>query len=238
MQEMMTETEKKELEKERFELALERIEQIPNEKKCADKYQDYFEKMAEFVLFMKKTWDFVADGSLYKVSLEELQNHNKELYADIIPENYEKSYANPAYAAECFGKEMGQLLSFVYAELRSMIAAAYEQSLTDMVIRMELLLEIYQAFLSAAEDCENGQAVPEYETLRQIAYWYVSDYYEIETYERVAGLLLPEKDFATKIIMESDLSDIRYLYYYGEYVTENEIRTAKHMTELSAERHV
>ena len=116
-----------------------------------------------------------------------------------------------------------------------MIAAAYEQFLTDMVIRAELLLEIYQAFLCVAEDCENLQELPEYEELRQIAYWYVSDYYETESYERVAGLLLPQKDFATKIILESDLSDIRYLYYYGEYVTENEIRTAKHMTELSAE---
>lgn len=232
---MMTETEKAELEKERFMLALERIAQIPNEKKCAEKYQNYFEKMAEFVLLMKKTWDFVADGSLYKASLEELQKHNRELYEDILPENYEKSYANPTYAAECFGKEMGQLLAFIYAELRSMIAAAYEQFLTDMVIRAELLLEIYQAFLCVAEDCENLQELPEYEELRQIAYWYVSDYYETESYERVAGLLLPQKDFATKIILESDLSDIRYLYYYGEYVTENEIRTAKHMTELSAE---
>ncbi len=245
MQEIMTETERMELEKERFELALERVEEIANDKQCAEKYQKYFEKMADFVLLMKKTWDFVADGSLYQASLEELQKHNKELYEDILPENYERSYANPAYAAACFGKEMGQLLSFVYAELRGMIAAAYEQSLTDMVIRMELLLEMYQAFLCEAEAEEEKeekgasamqeQATPEYETLRQIAYWYVSDYYETQSYERVAGLLLPEKDFAAKIIMESDLSDIRYLYYYGEYVTENEIRTAKHMTELSAE---
>lgn len=237
MQDIMTETEKTELEKERFALAMERIAQIPQEKKCAQEYQDYFNRMAEFVLLLKKTWDFVEDGSLYRASLEKLQKHNRELYEDILPGNYEKSYANPTYAANCFGKEMGQLTAFVSAELRGMIAAAYEQSLTGMVIRAELLLEIYQAFLCAAEEAEEGQgsAVPDYEELRQIAYWYVSDYYEIETYERVAGLLLPQKDFATKIIMESDFSDIRYLYYYGEYVTENEIRTAKHMTELSEE---
>ena len=27
-------------------------------------------------------------------------------------------------------------------------------------------------------------------------------------------MLLPERDFAARIIMESDLSDLRYLYYY------------------------
>ena len=35
--------------------------------------------------------------------------------------------------------------------------------------------------------------------------------------------------------MESELSDIRYLYYYGEYVSENEIRTAKHLAALPGE---
>ena len=230
MQENRTTSEKEELERERFALASQRIAQIPEENGCTEAYRDYFVKMAEFVLLMKNTWDFVADGSLYRASLEELQKRNRELYADILPENYDHSYANPAYAAERFGGSLGQLLSFVCAELRGMIPAAYEQSLYGMVIRMELLLEIYQAFLAAAEE-ENG--IPSPEAIRQIAYWYVSDYYETESYEKVAGLVLPERDFATKIVMESDLSDLRYLYYYGEYVTENEIRTAKHLTEVS-----
>ncbi len=231
MQEIMTETEKIELEQERFALALERIAQIPEEKRCEKSYQDYFDKMAAFLLQMKEEWDFVESGNLYRASLEELQKHNRELYADILPGNYEKSYANPTYAAECFGKDMGQLLSFLYAELRGMISAVYEQRLTGMVIRMELLLEVYQAFLCAAEE----NTIPDYDALQEIAYWYVSDYYETESYERTADLLLPERDFAAKIIMQSDLADVRYLYYYGEYVTENELHTAKHMTELSDE---
>lgn len=230
MQGNMTTSEKEELEQERFILAFQRIAQISEENGCKEAYQDYFVKMAEFVLLMRKTWDFVADGKLYRASLEELQRRNRELYADILPENYEHSYANPSYAAECFGRDMGQLLSFVCAELRGMIPAAYEQSVYGMIIRMELLLEIYQAFLSAAEE-ENG--IPNPEAIRQIAYWYVSDYYETESYEKVAATVLPERDFATKIIMESDLSDLRYLYYYGEYVTQNEIKTAKHLTEVS-----
>ena len=56
----------------------------------------------------------------------------------------------------------------------------------------------------------------------------MSDYYEPESCEKIAQLVCPEKDFALRIVMESDLSDLRYLYYYGEYVTDNELRTAKH----------
>ncbi|MCM1263600.1 MAG: aminopeptidase [Butyrivibrio sp.] len=239
MQENITDEEKEQLEQERFSLAFERISQISEEAICDEKYQDYFNKMSEFIVLMKETWDFVEDGSLYKASLEELQRRNRELYEDILPENYDSSYANPAYAVGLFGETMGQVLSFVCAELRGMIAAAYEQKMTGMVIRMELLLEIYQAFVCAAEECKenpgNGSGVPDAEEIRQIAYWYVSDYYEYAAYDKVVSMVVPQNCLAVKTIMESDLEDIRYLYYYGEYVTESEIRTAKHMTHLSEE---
>ncbi|MCM1174657.1 MAG: aminopeptidase [Blautia sp.] len=243
MRETMTAEEKEELEAERFELAYERIAQMASESGDGV-YQDYFRKMAEFVLLMKETWDFVGSGALRKASLEELKQHNRALYADILPENYEGSYANPSYAAECFGKPMGQLLSFLCAELRGMIAAAYERSLYGMVIRMELLLEVCQAFRCAAqEEAERtgavlpqiGSKLPSVEEIREIAYWYVSDYYEPESYDKVAGMVCPERDFAARIVMESDLSDVRYLYNYGEYVSENEIRTAEHLSKLPEE---
>lgn len=245
MQENITETQMTELERERFDLALERIGQIAEEDVCGKPYQDYFTKMAEFVLLMKRTWEFVADGSLYKASLEELQIKNRELYEDILPKHYENSYANPDYAAGCFGESMGQLLSFLYTELRGMIPAAYEKSISGMVIRMELLLEVYQAFLCASQEAEaeekekSGSSKQETsleKEIQQIIYWYVSDYYETESYEKLAGLLLPQRNFASRIVMESDLSDLRYLYYYGEYVSENEIMTAKHLMELPQEK--
>lgn len=256
MQENITDTEKTQLEQERFTLAYERIAQLPDEKIRDSRYHDYFAKASKFVMLMKETWDFVADGSLHEASLEELQRRNRELYEDILPENYDCSYANPSYAVSCLGESMGQLLSFVYTELRGMIPAAYEQSMTGMVIRMELLLEIYQAFVCASEEADtevkpeatakadaveaagndsSAANLPDTESIRQIVYWYVSDYYENEAYEKVAALVLPQRDFAARIIMDSDLSDIRYLYYYGEYVTESEIRTSKHMTQLSEE---
>lgn len=44
--------------------------------------------------------------------------------------------------------------------------------------------------------------------------------------QRIAEGVDPELDFATKIIMESDLEDLRYLYRYGEYVSGNETGVA------------
>ena len=233
------EADKNDLEKERYELALERISGIAGENACTDEMQDYFRRMASFVLQMHDTWKLVESGELKKLGLEQLQKLNRELYMDIMPENYASSYANPVYAVHCLGESMGQLLSFLNTELRAMIPAVFEQNRFDMVIRMELLLEIYQAFVCAAQEKEENEelaGIPEKETIRQILYWYVSDYYEQECDERTAQLVDADKDFASRIIMESDLTDLRYLYYYGEYVTENELATVRHLNEMPADK--
>ena len=75
----------------------------------------------------------------------------------------------------------------------------------------------------------------QYRQLGEAVYWYVSDYSDDFIEYRIRELLDPSLDFATRIIMESDLSDVRYLYKYGEYVTENEIKMAKHLNTLSEE---
>ena len=33
--------------------------------------------------------------------------------------------------------------------------------------------------------------------------------------------------------MQADLTDLRYLYYFGEYISENELETARHLNTLS-----
>lgn len=229
----ISEEDREDLERERYALAMERIREIPNESVCGAKEQAYFGAMAKFVQLADRAWNIVESGRLRQMSLEELQDFNRELYEDILPEHYGASYGNPDYAVDCLGESMGKMFSFLYAELRGMIPAAFEQNRFDMVIRAELLLEVYQACVSEAAE---HAGLPEQEALRQILYWYVSDYYEPASMERTAGMLCPDRDFAYSIVMESDLSDLRYLYYYGEYVTDNELKTAAHLNQMPAKR--
>ena len=232
----ISEEDRKDLETERYLLALERIREIPEESILTDNLQTYFNRMASFVLSVEEAWKTVESGRLLRMELEELQALNRQLYEDITPEHYQNSYADPDYAVERLGESTGQMLSFLYAELRGMIPAAFEQNRFAMVIRMELLLEIYQACVCAAQEERGIHEDRDGAALRQILYWYVSDYFEPETLEKVAGLVCPERDFACRILMESDLSDLRYLYYYGEYVTENELRTARHLNRMPQEK--
>lgn len=230
---LIDEKEQENLLGERYALALERIREIPQESVCEEAFQQYFSYMAEFVSLVNRTLNVVEGGKLRQMTLEELQSLNHDLYADILPEHYGMSYGNPDYAVDCLGESMGQMLCFLYAELRGMIPAAFESDRFDMVIRMELLLEVYQAFVCAAQE---GMEQAKKEAIRQILYWYVSDYYETETAQHTAGLLCPDKGFARRIVMESDLTDLRYLYYYGEYVTENELETARHLNRMPMEK--
>lgn len=76
---------------ERYGLALERIREIPGESICRETYKDYFIKMADFVLMMDRTYALVESGALRQMGLEELKEHNRSLYADIVPAHYGKA---------------------------------------------------------------------------------------------------------------------------------------------------
>ena len=225
--------------RERYGLALARIKEIPSESMLREPYRDYFVQMAQFVELMDRARETVESGRLFSMTLGQLKEHNRLLYADILPSHYGESYANPDYALNRLGESVGSLLSFLYTELRSMIPSAYEENRTAMVIRMELLLEVYQSFVCAAQEAEEDGAqagVPDADGLQQILYWYVSDYYEAEFEEKIMAVLDPDRDFARRIIMESDLDDLRYLYYFGEFITDNELETAAHLNGMDEEK--
>ncbi|MBO6242410.1 MAG: aminopeptidase [Butyrivibrio sp.] len=215
---------------ERYELAISRIKEIKNEHLENAKFDDYFKKVASFIEMMDETLNWAISGGKENDSLEELKARNKALYEDILPENYAGSYGNPEFVVKELGEEFGRILSSLYFEIRSMIPNAFELNKFDMVIRSELFLEVYGAFASV----ENGN-LPEYENIRQIMYWFYSDYAEDERKIRFAQMVAPTSDYARDIIMDSDLSDLRYLYRFGEYITDNELKTAEHLSSLSQE---
>ncbi|SEG39023.1 Leucyl aminopeptidase (aminopeptidase T) [Butyrivibrio sp. Su6] len=216
---------------ERYQLAVSRIKEIKNEKLGMPEFDEYFRFVSGFIEMMDDTLKWSIDGGLEKDSMEELGKRNKALYEDILPEHYDSSFGNPEVAVKKLGEDFGKILSSLYFEIRSMIPSAFEHNLFDMVIRAELFLEVYGAFSSASE----AGKLPEYEAIRQIMYWFYSDYAEEERCIRFAQMVAPESDFARDIIMESDLTDLRYLYKFGEYITDNELKTAEHLNTLSQE---
>ncbi len=214
--------------KERYDLAMDRIVLMENEDSVREPFRTYFHKIASFVLMVKHVAIKVQDGTLSNLSLEELKGLNHALYEDILGDNYFFSYANPSYACEKFGEKYGKLLSFLTTELRSIIIYAYECRLYDLTIYLELLIEIYNYFEEEDEYT--------YKDVKRAIYDFMSDYCEVLVESRIRDLVDPDLSFATDIIMEADLTDLRYLYQYGEFITDNELRTAEFLNSLPQEQ--
>ena len=211
---------------ERFTLMRERIGEIQEEELVREPYRDFFRKTGDFILEICRIHDRIREGWLEKASMEELKENNHKMYEDILPEHYEESYGNPACAQKILGRDFGQLLSFLYTEVRGMIVFAYEDRLFDMTVAMELFVQIYNLF----EDPELSS-----KDVKDAIYWYVSDYSDEMAGHRVREGVDPSLNFAVRIICESDLTDLRYLYKYGEYVTENERAMAAFLNTLTEE---
>lgn len=226
MSEMMWQTERNRMCAERHELSVERLNQIMIEEGITKPYVAYFQEMAAFLLELEAVRLKISDGSWDNLELQEMKELNALLYSDVLPAKYEKSYANPAFAVQELGETFGQLLSMLYAELRSGIAYAFENRKDYLTILNELLIEVYTCF---------EEKVPEFKTVKEIIYWYASDYCDVFLADRIEEQLIPELSIATEWIMEADLDDERYLYRFGEYITENEIGTARHLATLSDE---
>ena len=206
----------------RYELAVSRIREMMDEETVEEKFRDYFRTVGAFVLLIDETNQKLRSGSFEKYSMAELAAWNAKLYEDILPDVYDRSYGNPAYATEKLGAEYGPVLSALYAEIRGAIAYVYEQKIEYLDILFELFVEIYNQF-------EEGPVV---KNVQDTIYWYASDYCDVFVADRILDQVDASRSFATDIIRKSDLTDLRYLYSFGEYISASEIRTARHLLEL------
>lgn len=215
---------------ERYELSLERISQIQEENTVPAPFQDYFVFTAGFIRKIADLTSRLQKAGVreyvHSLSLEELAEENKSLYADILPDHYEESYANPAYAVNKLGDEYGQLLAFLYTEIRGQIVYAFESRLWNITVLNETFIEIYNLF---------EEKIPKAQEVKDVLYWFVSDYADQTVAYRTRETLDPSLSFAADIITGEDLSDLRYLYQFGEYISDTELKIAEFLNRLPQE---
>lgn len=215
--------------KERFLLAKERIVTI-KEETMLEPFDLYFKQVALFLVKLADAYELVEREGLMQMDADALKQMHDTLFEDLLSENYKASYANPAYAQEMLSEDFSQYLSLVCGEMFAAIPGVYEGDLFELVIRMELFLELYACFLCSFE--ELGTA-PKVQEVKDIIYYYAADYMEDALAKRVKAKCDPDMDFAYQIIMGSDLSAPDYLYRFGEYISDNETKTAAYMAAAS-----
>lgn len=219
---------------ERFDLAMERLREIYQETSALggnrSAKDEYFYRLCDFVFRFEKLHQSLTSKEYFSLNLDELKSMQTMLYADVLPGAYETSMYHPEYVSKMFDENMGKALAVLAYETRSMIKLAYDGKLADIVKVLELILEVY----GAMEDDATHKQVEE------ILYYYVSDYMDV---------VLPEflkyhftnynRDFHAiyEKLERGELSyaDPRYLFYFGEYVSDSEIMLSAFLSKLSQE---
>lgn len=186
---------------ERYELAIGRIAQIPDEQGLvAPAFEDYFRMMAGWILKLDKARkqcreeaavvSYAAPDDVQAASYTEpneapAASHaasddasaasytapddapvdRSGLIQSMFEENYGNSYLNPEYATQWLGEKFGPLMSALAAGLLRMADFVFAREYERALIRAELYLEIYFAFITAErehrETASEGTSKPE-----------------------------------------------------------------------------
>ncbi len=70
----------------------------------------------------------------------------------------------------------------------------------------------------------------------QTIYYFYHDYSETMVERNILEMIDPSLDFFTDIVMHADLSDTRYLYRYGEYISDCELEIARFLNSMEEEK--
>lgn len=214
--------------RERYDMAISRINEIAGESLIKEPYGDYFRRTAKFICHLDNIYQKIISGEIKKLELRELERINYDLYSDVYNENYSESYANPEFAVKKLGDDYGKMLCFLYEQIRKTIGDLYRKQEEISVSWFELFIEIYVDFEAMEDITVDG--------VRETLCSFMRDNTEIFTEASVDAMINPDNTFATDIITKSDLQDLRYLYYYGEHVGYNEIEMAKYLNSLDQEK--
>jgi len=215
-----------------YEDTLQTIKEICGEterlKKAQDRkeYYRFFNHVGKFILRLAEYERNVSNDYFSTKSVDELLKENNEFYKEVLDKNYQNSYANPSYCGTLFGDQFGQLVSYFYCEYRQYIIYALYHKIFKMEEHNRLFREVF--------DYIKHNRTRDYEVMRKLV---TRPQRKKKTHEIVRGFREQfDKDFTylRDIVENTDLSDLRYLFRYGRYVTRNEIKTAKFLMQYPA----
>jgi aminopeptidase len=197
--------------------------------KCRGKvqYAKFFNHTAKWILKMTELEQNMDENYFENKSFQELKEENYDLHKELLAENYGKSYANPAYCVEIFGDEIGQVLSALYIKYREYILCAYKHK----IFKME---ECNRLFIEMFNEIKNSE--PSYEALKNIMSKWQKEVSESDARVYFKEIFNAENAYNADIINSAELSDLRYLFKFGGYITENEIKTAEFLLNYSEDK--
>ena len=214
-------------EKERFDLALGRIREISENPGLGfPEYSDFFVCTAADICRVFGIFEEIGKEGYFDKDIDSLKKDNEKLFRSVLPDNYGSSYANPDYAEEKLGI-FGHEMSYLAAELVYLPQLIVDKKYYDVLILLELYLELYGLF--------TDEVKPTSKAVSETLFYHAFDYVEYYTLERLRDTMVPSENAAYDIVMNLDHDDPAYLFRYGEYISDNEIKLSEYLSRLSEE---
>ena len=221
-------------------------------------FRRYFFDMGSYLLRLDAVRKGLKEQGFDGMSLEKLQEDNLAMYRDILPGNYDVCQANPAYACSCLGEETGRLLAFFAAELYELPGWMFEtvpdpdrihdgaqEALETVILHLETFLRIFRLIAGENQSKTSAFSGKTGETLqddrmalllRELLREEAVTACGIIAADRVHASITPGRGVAASVVSGYNLEDLRYLYRFGEYVTQSELDTARYLNRLSDSR--
>jgi len=185
---------------------------------CEGTFKPVLAAIADKILVVDQFKEEYNDNYFKHHDLKDLEKFNRIIYGEVLPDKYETSFANPAYAVKQYGEKIGQLISAIYTHFRNCFTNVINFEINELAKKNQLFLDIVASMKADKKD---------YDSICAIYKDYIADKTLEEKELDLRSIFDPDNYSFGKIVMEADLSDFRYLYQYGRYITSNEIKTAK-----------
>lgn len=187
----------------------------------------FFNRAAMLILYFAGVEERISGEYFESNSFESLLKENNDMYSELLPENYGKSYANPAYAVKIFGDGIGQMLSTFYKGLFDYVDYSFKHKIYKMYEYNEVFVETFVAVKQNEFSFERARKL-------------YAQNIEKNMPRDIKQNLIENQDkdygFYNDIILNSDFNDLRYLFKCGKYITQNEIETAKFLNTYDDEK--
>ncbi|MBN1151185.1 aminopeptidase [candidate division WOR-3 bacterium] len=204
----------------------EKIAELEKIKKALEKpdrleIEEYVYSLTKKVLEIAEIESRVKPGYFEKNTFQVLEEDNRKVYFHRLASEYRGGFEDLEHCAEKFGEEKGKLLSFFCNQVYKNLRFCFSNRRFFMVRYLEKIIKIWEAARTGEDSTEK---------LREII---LSDMKNLQT-DEVRQIFKeqfdPEFSLFKEVIGNSDLSDPKYIFSYGRYVSDNEKRMAKFLS--------
>ncbi len=178
-------------------------------------WKEFITGLAAWIVVLDEISCELSDGKWKTLPVSRLKEINHVLYGEL--KNYERSFANPRFAVEKLGDRYGQLAAYGATQFRRCIVFHFEDKAYKLAEMYQLLIDINDAF---------NAGVPDYDALKKLITRSVTSLSPEKTAAELFDRFSQDHTFLKDLIDSSDLSNDRYLYMYGDHITEHELKVA------------